>query len=328
MKRWPQYILSIAVSIGIFYALSRIVSFTEAATIWERLDTPLVVAAFLTYMLVNLFRAWRTFLILDKKIPFYRLYLITTVHILANNLLPARTGEFSYIYLIRKDGNVDSAENVSSLILSRILDAITASSFVLLSLIFVSRSLQYAHAKTVIGTALVGFSVIAVISALLIFYGRKISGLIRAFTDRLELNPAGLMRRLFSLAERSIEKLSDAYMKGNALTLVALSFSLWVLVFGMFWLVFLSLGIHLSFWQSVFIATFPIIISTLPIQPFGGFGAHESSVMLSLTILGVDRETAFGVGLASHIITLCFFIIIGISSYILLYRHNKKKIVS
>jgi len=65
------------------------------------------------------------------------LFKIVCVHNMMNNLLPARTGEVSYIYLINKVHERDISEGIATLVVARVFD------FIVISGIFFVQSCSY-----------------------------------------------------------------------------------------------------------------------------------------------------------------------------------------
>ncbi len=322
-KKIGKYAISIAVAAAIFYFLARRVSFAQATAVFRGVDWLLIAAAFAAYPAVNFFRARRFYFVLGGKVPFWRLYNIASVHALVNNILPARTGELSYVYLIRKNGGVSGAENVSSLVISRVFDLLVASGLVLLSVFFVFRSL--ANAREVAALAFLGFLAVVFLFLAFVFWERRLFGAVEAVLRRLRLDRFALINHFLVVFGEVTAKLADARRYENFVKLSYLSVFLWILMFSMFWLTFLALGLEISFWQSVFVIALPAAISLLPIQPMGGFGAYEASAMLGLMLLGFDKETAFGAGLASHVITLLFSVVMGIIGYVFIPAAEQKR---
>ncbi len=323
MKKYLKYAVSVAVAAAIFYFLSRRISFAQAMSVFRGVDWPLVAAAFAAYLAINFFRARRFYAVLGGKVPLGRLYNITSVHAFVNNILPARTGELSYVYLIKKNGGVSGGENVSSLIISRVFDMLAASSLVLLSVFFVFRSL--ANARETALLALLGFLIVVFLFLALVFWEKRFFGVAEAVLRRLKLDRFASVGRFLAVFGEVTAKLADTRRYENFIKLSYLSVFLWILMFAMFWLTFLALGLEISFWQSVFVIALPAAVGLLPIQPLGGFGAYEASAMLGLMLLGFDKETAFGASLASHVITLLFSVIMGIISYVFILAAGRER---
>src|SRR5690606_21421539 len=112
-------------------------------------------------------RAWR-FRLMSTEAPFSVLCAITSVHQLLLRVMPMRTGELGFAWLMRKSGSAGFAQSLVGLLLLRILD---------LSTVLVLYALALALARTSSGGAdapilLVGAA--AVVATLLALSLRRI----------------------------------------------------------------------------------------------------------------------------------------------------------
>jgi len=67
-----------------------------------------------------------------KDINMFDFFLINNVHIFLNNILPARTGEFSFFYMLKKRG-INLTKSFWIFALARLMDALALLGF---SLVF------------------------------------------------------------------------------------------------------------------------------------------------------------------------------------------------
>ena len=86
-----------------------------------------VLAGFVMYTACYLFRALRFHALMDKEVGIRDLFAIVCVHNMANSILPARTGELSYVYLLKKMHNKTLGDGAATLIVGRILDLMSIS---------------------------------------------------------------------------------------------------------------------------------------------------------------------------------------------------------
>ncbi|MHC1566235.1 MAG: lysylphosphatidylglycerol synthase transmembrane domain-containing protein, partial [Candidatus Syntropharchaeia archaeon] len=92
---------------------------------------------FFLYLCTYFFRALRFRTLISSKKPNLRdFFAIVSIHNLANSILPARTGELSYIYLMKKFHDVPLGEGIATLIIARIFDGIA-----ILTILFLSTSI-------------------------------------------------------------------------------------------------------------------------------------------------------------------------------------------
>jgi hypothetical protein len=100
------------------------------------MSLPLVVAALAVQAFTYLFRA-KTFslLIPDRRVPVGSIFGIHCIHNFLNLVLPARTGEISYVVLLRSRHDIPAAQGLSSLLVTRLLDLATIPVFFILALV-------------------------------------------------------------------------------------------------------------------------------------------------------------------------------------------------
>ena len=113
-----------------------------------KIDIPYLIAGFILYTCSYLFRALRFYALLHGRIGLRDLFSIVCIHNMMNNLLPARTGELSYIYLVRH--RIAVSDGIASLMIARVFDFIAISTLFFIAAISsqnlpdaISRSLPY-----------------------------------------------------------------------------------------------------------------------------------------------------------------------------------------
>ena len=121
-------ILSIIITVVLVWFLLSQVEVQEIVTSLKDVPPHLVLIGFFFYALSYLFRALRFRVLLQKAIGLGTLFNIVAVHTMWTNLLPFRTGELSYLYLLKKKGGVGSyLTGVPSLVLARVFDLVAIS---------------------------------------------------------------------------------------------------------------------------------------------------------------------------------------------------------
>lgn len=270
-----------------------------------------LVAGFGLYATSYFFRALRfKLLIRSKNMKFYDLFKIVSIHNMVNNLLPMRLGEFSYIYLIKKH-KITLMEGIESLLISRVLDIISISLFFLISV--------YGLADRIgISSQMINLIVIVwfvvFISSMLIQFNRKPILLVCSFLFKIikkfknsKLNKFGFS--IMSEIQTISEKPFSNYIFGNSfITSLILGINLYSLNYI---LINFGLNIHLSILEVVFISTFPVFSSLLPIQGLSGFGTTEGAWVLGFYLLGLPLNIAIITGFSMHIVTILYFTLLG-----------------
>ena len=126
LSRIRPYTKYIALLITIFLVVLLFTQVSVQNVIYTliHINPAYLLAGFALYTCSYLFRAWRFRILLDDKVTMKDLFHIECVHNMMNNLLPARTGELSYIYLLKKVPNRTTGEGLATLVVARIFDFI------------------------------------------------------------------------------------------------------------------------------------------------------------------------------------------------------------
>ena len=97
IKKYLKW-LSFIVSLLIVYFLLREIGVEDIKILLAYIKIPLLAAAFFMYLAASGGKAHRFYFLLGKKISFAKLVNITFAYASITTILPARTGEFSYLY--------------------------------------------------------------------------------------------------------------------------------------------------------------------------------------------------------------------------------------
>ena len=135
-RRWLPKLFGLILTLLLIFILVSRIEPEEIVEAIQRLNPYMVLLGFFVYLGGLLSRAFRFKIVLNnKELRYYDLFTIVAVSNLINNVLPARTGELSYIYLSKKRIKVPLKHGVASLLVVRIFDAISISTILLLSIL-------------------------------------------------------------------------------------------------------------------------------------------------------------------------------------------------
>lgn len=318
IKKYYQ-IISVIFSLLIVYFLVAQINFQDVLGVLAKVRPDFLIAAFASYFFLNWGRAYRFWILLEKKIGFWELSRISLSHNLINSILPARTGELSYIYYTRKSGKVSVAGGLASLFSARILDTLAVIILMLLSLIFIFSKIS--NAQEVLYLTIAGFVVILALIIFFIFGGSRIVKI---------LNRLFLFFKLgrFPIGQKIMIKLEEAFaliaqLKNASLfwPVFAVTMLIWLLIFLRVWFIALGFGLGIGFWQSVFVGGLPTLVSIVPFYTIGNFGIFEGSSALAMALLGFEKELAISFSFVLHLVGILIAALPGLWSYVvLLYK--------
>lgn len=318
MKRKIALIVSVGGAFFLLFLLLRTVSSLDRTRIFRLADWHLAVLAFFLYGCVNIVRGYRFYVLLDGRAPFRELVGVAFVHNFLTNLLPFRSGELSYPYLLRKRGLQTLGEAAGSLVVSRLFDI-----FVFVILFFgswVALGLPRIWAGG--GTALIwvfGGIILFVVSFFIFFAERLVSFLLRLLSV-IRLERFHFFREIVTHA-RDVGDVFKRMKRGQVfLWVLAVSLAVWIANFFVDMLLLQSVGVRISFGETMFAFSLPIIVSEFsPVQLFGNFGVFEWSLIGGLLLLGVPYEAAALSSLAVHLQGILFSLVLAIAGAALLF---------
>ena len=123
LKFWSGIVISL------FFMLMLLgkIDFNQLWTALLRVDYRFIVLAVVANFASYLLRAvrWHYLLIPEKRIPLSSLYSATIIGYMANNLLPARLGEFIRAYILAQKEGLQTATVFASLVIDRLFDGFT-----------------------------------------------------------------------------------------------------------------------------------------------------------------------------------------------------------
>lgn len=261
------------------------------------------------YASCYLFRALRFNVLLNKEVRVADLFAIVCVHNMVNGIMPARTGELSYIYLLKKLHKKSLADGAATLVLARMMDLISIS-ILFFAAVVLAGELPGMISGLLSAIALSGAVVVLAFFALVIG-GRSSVEALHRLTMRLNLDSVDVIRRSIN-GLREAEGRIEAVRNRKVLFLViTISLGIWTSQYLMYYILLWGLGLELTFALIVLGTTFAIFTSIAPVPSIGSFGVYEGLWAISFASLGFPKETAIATGFAIHIIFIAYFLLLG-----------------
>jgi hypothetical protein len=288
-------------SVSLVYFLLRKLDIAETVTLIKNADIALIIASCFTYFLSNYFKSLRIRVLLrDYRIPQFDLYTITSYHNFFNQILPARTGELTFVYYLKKISSVDVSKGLHILVVIRIFDFIVISAFFICSVIL------YFGTKTspvliVLGVLFFVISIITLFNLkwLVIWSGR----LFHLITGRMSLQQKPLVAKITAKIDMVVEEFSS-FRAGPLIPMLAVTSILtWCALYLLFYLTIRSFGIDIGIIQSVVGSTGGVLTNILPINSFGSFGTLEAGWTGGFMLVGMSEHDAIFTGFGYHIIS-------------------------
>ncbi|MBM3707517.1 MAG: flippase-like domain-containing protein [Actinobacteria bacterium] len=319
----------IVVGLGIFlvYYLLTQVSFTDLKTAFLGVYKPSLVIGLILMFSIDFFKTYRQKLLIGTdQVRMVDMFLVSLIRNAFNMVLPARTGELSYVYVLKRKFKISVEVGVSTLMVGLLFEIIIVFCMIIISVIIVGIN-RYPISST--NVILIAAGLLAVSLILLFFLSKFIGLFIRLFNffikrfARLQKN-----RVIVYLYEKLVETNKNIeIIQGRRIywKVYLASVATRVLKFtSYYFLIHATLApmgytfADLSYWV-IFLATVAAEISAvLPTHAFAGLGTYEGAFALAFVALGFSKELSIIVGFNYHIINLIFTIGWGLIAVLIL----------
>ena len=320
MAKIKKRIIQVIITIGLVAFLLSYIEVEKIAETISAIPPVLFLLCFILYIFSYFLRTFRFRILLNENIGFKDLFSIVSVHNMLNNILPARTGELSYIYLVKKTNDISIDRGIATLMIARIFD------FIAISLLFIISAIVIKDLPVLISNALIIvlilFMLVIVVLLLLLYFGEKSIALIEKIATKLNLNKFRIVNFLITKGEETIKNFGILRSKKIALFVFLQSLFVWTLLYSISYILYNEMGIGLSFWKIILCSTLALFTVILPIQSIGGFGTQEGAYAIAFIAMGIPKELAITSAFSLHIISYIYFLILG--GYGLLSMRMKK----
>jgi hypothetical protein len=281
-----------------------------------------LIAGFFLYIGCYIFRSLRFYYLLKKEIPMTDLFSVVCVHNLMNMVLPAKTGELSYIYLVNKHHDRTIGEGIATLLIARIFDIISISILFLVSFAIVIHSIT-ANIVLIYGVILV----LGLFIVLLSFFFYKSRSFLEAglrLFSFVQIEKTQPVNFILKKGEETVFALETARTtkEYSFIKIFLLSLGIWGCMYAFIALMVISMDIHTGLFAIFFACTFAFMTAILPVQGIGNFGTFEAGWTVGFLSIGVPPEMAVSTGFSYHIINIIFTGLLGLAGIILI--HYKK----
>ena len=309
-KKTVYKIVTILIGIiFVFFLLSKISVKDLLSTLFS-LDPLILFAGFGLYFCTYLLRAFRFSILLNRSVSVRDLLPIICVHNFIVNILPSRTGEVSYVYLLKKIHAKTTGEGVATLVVARIFDFITV-----IILLFIAGLFIYDVPETFVDFLwIVYFFLFSLVGLLisLIYFGQSVLKFLNKFMLYIKLDKTKVAIFLLRKGDEIIQSIKRINVRQNAISLCIVSLSIWLVAYTGFYVILMGLGVSLPVQNVIFGAVLVLLTGVLPTPGIAGFGTGQAIWTVIYVPLGMTLEGAIISGFSWHIVLLLFSLILGL----------------
>lgn len=322
-----QHYLKVILAIGIaLIAVAWLVTKIELDQVIKQLNNLPIYSLFIGFVCYLFFvatKAGRFSAILGLDRSILALFPIFSIHTFLSNILPFRSADLSYLYMMKKEESVGSSSGVISLILASVIDL----SLILVILAITSFFAGIANLSYVFLFYLPIFCSFVFILIIIIVgnLASKPMFPLRSFLENFLINTKldFLVSRWFlPVLDNLWASLTNPQIRKRQLGIWVLSIlSLFVRFSFQVYLIHLMAS-DLSISEIIFALSFTNLCNLLPIQSVGNLGTIEVPFTWALINCHIPFETALTIGLSLHLIILTYATLVGLIGWV---SHNWPK---
>lgn len=309
-----KFWLGIGISAVLIYFLFRGIDYGKLWEASSQANLYYWIPALLIQYLLMLIRAlrWQYLMRSIKGIGVWSLFSATTIGFMANNLLPARMGEFVRAYVIGNKEEVSITSSFATIIVERIFDMITVLLLAMAVFLLFDLPGGVSEIKDMVKRGAYGLMVVIMVAVLFLYflvgYREKclsvIRGILRPFPERLQEQSALFLGSLASGLE--------IVKGGRPLFMVSLySILTWLVSALPIYIITASFGFWLPFSSALLILILLAFAVSVPSSP-GYVGPFHYAVYLGLGFYGIGKEEAIGMAIVMHLSQFVPLVVLGL----------------
>ncbi|MGD0844878.1 MAG: lysylphosphatidylglycerol synthase transmembrane domain-containing protein [Geobacteraceae bacterium] len=315
-KRFHNKKLWIGLGISLFFLflLFRKIDFHKLLAAFREMDYRYLWPALLFTFVSYFFRAvrWYFLLLPIKKTRLKNLFPATMIGYMANNILPARLGEFVRAYVLGEKEGIAISAVFASLVIDRLFDGFT----VLLILLFTFFTVKLPPGMESVQHGLVvgGYitlTIYFVVVAFLFILKKRTLQTINLIGRLLKPFPARVSGKVIPLLGSFIEGVRISSRPAELFALLLSSLVIWAFAIWPVDLMLRSFGIILPITASMFIMVFLVFAVMVPASP-GYVGTYHAACVYGLMAFNIQKEKALSIALIIHGINFFPVIILGL----------------
>jgi len=294
--------VGIGISVLLLLLLLRKIDFHSLVIALQQLDLRCLAAAVFFTFVSYWLRAvrWRYLLLHERPLPLSSLYSAVLIGYMANNLFPARLGEFIRAWVLAEREQLQAPAVFASLVIDRLFDGFSV--MVMLAVVLLTLQLppgmeQSASLLRAGGTTMLLFYA-GVVLFLVLLKLRPVAAL-SLLARLLKPFPASITEKAIPLAGSFLGGLRFSYGGRNLLGILLSSFLIWISATLPIYLVLLGFGIHLPLTASFFIMVLLVFAVMVPAAP-GYIGTYHLACYTGLAAFGLPDTQAISIALVVH----------------------------
>jgi len=306
----------------LIYIISAILSVALLAYLLLNLDWEILRVAFadirwgwlglaLLAYLINIFLRALRFrnLIYSRPVQWLELVPVSALHNILMYLMPAKTGDVTYIFLAKDRLDLSLTEGTATLFAARFYDFSVVAAF-LAVLLPLSRD-EIPDWIFIPAILFCGLILLGTVGILLFLKFQKPN---HEGTETQRKSNKGLrvsLSRWVNVWEKFIAGLREIQQHGAHGRVALLTAGIWLCVYSNFYFATKSMGLPVAFYHIAIISMVMIPLTLLPLQGFANIGTHEVGWTSVLVAFDYPYKTALSIAAGSHFVLLLSVLVSG-----------------
>ena len=264
---------------------------------------------FVAFLIAYLLRALRFHGLLGRRIGKSALFSVICIHNSANEIMPAFTGEFSYVILLKKLHGVAAGKGIASLVVARVFD------IAVISLFFIAASANVKDAPDIIMGMIWIVAAFAIVIITMLFglvrYGSRFLGIVKRTASMVGASRSGLFRYISRKSGDVVRSFGEMGLDSVAWEVAIISLLIWAFSYLATYLLLRAFGVYLGVSETIIVISLTSLLPLLPVRGVLGFGVTEATMSVLLIVFGVAKDFAIAASFGIHIVGLVFVFLLG-----------------
>ncbi len=325
-NRFTYIILSAIVSALLLWLLFSRIKAEDVISTLSRIYVP----GLLIYMAVALagawLRAWRyKWLLRPQPIGWGNILMVTFIRNSLIDLLPARLGSLSFIYVLNRRLNFAFEAAASTFVVAFVFDFLTLSPFLIAALLALGLGTSAVSTPALLAVSGAFFVAIGLVLWKIVPLSWLFLRLFRRLLILFKAENKDFARIAVDKFELTIQSLMVIQKRHIFFPIFILSLFIrlakYISVYFLFFSLLRSHGFSLtdlSFWTFILGISGAEMSSALPVKGLAGFGTWESAWALTFGLMNFEPQLAIISGIGVHLLTNVFEYSLGIASILVL----------
>jgi len=254
-------------------------------------------------------------LIYSRPVKWMDLVPVAGLHHILTYLMPAKTGDVTYIFLAKDRLDLSLTEGTATLFAARFYDFAVVALFIVILFPF-SRS-EIPDWIFIPAMLFCGLVLLATLGILLFL--RFQTSPTHGDTETQGKTTKGLRAtasRWFNVWDKFIAGLREIQAHGAHGQVALLTAGIWLCVYSNFYFATKGMGMPVAFYHIAIISMVMIPLTLLPLQGFANIGTHEVGWTSVLTAFGYPYKTALAIAAGSHFVLLLSVLVSGGAAFL------------